>query len=121
MTTALKSVRIVKPYASMTRLIVGDAGVKALAITDFGWLQIEGPAGTVYRPASEVLEGVSEAAEVVARRLVPEHVPEAHAGPVSASEGLPQGEAGYVAQEPYSPPELQRVEAHPHRKRGRRG
>jgi hypothetical protein len=120
-TTALKSVRLYKPFAGVTRLTVGEAGVKALSITDFGWLQIAGPGGTVYRPASEVAEGVSEAAEVVTPRPVPEYVPEAHTGPVSASEGLPQGEAGYVAPEPYSPPEPQRIEAHPQRKRGRRG
>lgn len=113
MSTPLKSVRIAKMYASMTRLISGEAGVKSLTILDNGWLEIVGSAGTVLRPSSEVLEGVTEPAAVVARPTV-EHVPEAHQGPVSQSVGLPAGEAGYVAAEPYKAPE-------PSRKRGRKG
>lgn len=114
MTTALKSVRIVKPYASMIRLIVGEVGIKSLTILDNGWLEIVGAAGTVVRPPQEVVEGVSEPAAVVARPTV-EHVPEAHAGPVSQSVGLlPLAAAGYVAEKPYRPLE-------PSRKRGRKG
>jgi len=113
--TPLKSVRICKPFQSVTRLVVGEAGIKSLTILDTGWLEIVGATSTVLRPPSEVLEGVTEQAEVTRPKV--DHVPEAHSGPVSPSVGLPAGEAGYVVPQPYKAP-APKVE--PSRKRGKR-